>query len=79
MVDGGEDIREAVRAGGEPFLEHVQNLIDRGSPVSVVEYWRLNKRKWGLQQQYLEKWNSIRSTQGNQPVDVVLSKFLDPC
>ncbi|KAI0389101.1 amidase [Xylariaceae sp. FL0594] len=71
-VDGGEDIRVAVQAGGEPFLDHVQKLIDRGTPISVVEYWHLNKRKWALHQRYLQKWNSIRSARGNRPVDVVL-------
>ncbi|KAI3320987.1 amidase [Xylariaceae sp. AK1471] len=71
-ADGGEDIREAVKAGGEPFIQHVKKLIDCGSPLSVLEYWQLNKRKWELQQKYLDKWNSIRSAQGDQPVDVVI-------
>ncbi|KAI0869920.1 amidase [Hypoxylon argillaceum] len=71
-VDGGEDIREAVRAGGEPFIPHVKKLVDCGSPLSVFQYWQLNKKKWELQQQYLEKWNSIRSAEGDRPVDVLI-------
>ncbi|TGJ81937.1 hypothetical protein E0Z10_g6829 [Xylaria hypoxylon] len=71
-VDGGEDIREDVRAGGEPFVEHVQKLVDCGDPISVFQYWQLNKRKWELQQLHLEKWNAIRCTHGDKPVDVVI-------
>ncbi|KAI1354733.1 amidase [Xylaria sp. FL0043] len=71
-VDGGEDIREAVKAGGEPFIEHVQKLVDCGDPISVFQYWQLNRRKWELQQQYLEKWNAMRCAKNNRPVDVVI-------
>ncbi|KAF2968830.1 hypothetical protein GQX73_g4727 [Xylaria multiplex] len=71
-VDGGEDIRQDVEAGGEPFIEHVQKLVDCGDPISVFQYWQLNKRKWELQQRYLEKWNGIRCVQGDKPVDVVI-------
>ncbi|KAI0096253.1 amidase [Nemania sp. FL0031] len=71
-ADGGEDIREAVKAGGEPFIPHVQKLVDCGSPLSVFQYWQLNRRKWELQQRYLDKWNSIRSAQGGKLVDVVI-------
>ncbi|KAI1813874.1 amidase [Poronia punctata] len=71
-VDGGEDIRTAVLAGGEPFVEHVQKLISRGQPVSVVEYWRLNRRKWDIQQRYLDKWNAKRNADGERGVDVLL-------
>ncbi|KAI0969465.1 amidase [Xylaria arbuscula] len=71
-ADGGEDIREAMKAGGEPFIEHVQKLVNCGDPISVFQYWQLNRRKWELQQRYLEKWNAIRCAQNNQPVDVVI-------
>lgn len=70
-ADGGEDIRRAVTAGGEPFLPHVQKLIDRAPPISVYEYWQINKRKVAAQQAYHEMWNSIRSSSG-RPVDVLL-------
>ncbi|ROV91211.1 hypothetical protein VMCG_09344 [Cytospora schulzeri] len=70
-ADGGEDIRTAVMAGGEPFIPHVEALINRGKPISVYEYWQLNRRKWDLQQAYLEKWNSIRTSDG-RVVDAIL-------
>ncbi|KAI0535271.1 amidase [Xylaria digitata] len=71
-VDGGEDIRQDVEAGGEPFIEHVRKLVDCGDPISVFQYWQLNRRKWELQQRYLEKWNSIRCVHGDKPVDVII-------
>ncbi|KAM6532387.1 hypothetical protein FSOLCH5_001812 [Fusarium solani] len=71
-VDGGEDIRREVEAGGEPFIPHVNKLINRGKPISVFEYWQLNKRKRALQQAYLEKWNSILSPRTGKPIDVLL-------
>ncbi|KAM5355162.1 hypothetical protein ACJ41O_001808 [Fusarium nematophilum] len=70
-VDGGEDVRRAVAEGGEPFIPHVEKLINRGKPISVFEYWQLNKRKRALQQAYLEKWNSILSPTG-KPVDALI-------
>lgn len=70
-ADGGEDIRAAVMAGGEPFIPHVEALISRGDPISVYEYWQVNRRKWALQQAYLEKWNLIRTPDGRM-VDAVL-------
>ena len=71
-ADGGEDIRSAVAAGGEPFLPHVERLVNRGEPISVYSYWQLNKRKWELQQAYLDKWESSFSAEAGRPVDVVL-------
>lgn len=70
-ADGGEDIRKAVEDGGEPFIPHVEKLINRGNPISVFEYWQLNRRKWELQQAYLKKWQSIRAKDGRL-VDAIL-------
>ena len=70
-ADGGEDIRTAVTAGGEPFIPHVEALINRGKPISVYEYWQLNRRKWDLQQAYLEKWNTTLTGDGRK-VDAIL-------
>ncbi|KAI4718768.1 acetamidase [Aureobasidium sp. EXF-10727] len=70
-ADGGEDIRSAVLQGGEPFIPHVQALIDRGTPITVYEYWQLNKRKVAAQQAYLEMWDGIKSPSG-RAVDVLL-------
>ncbi|KZL87493.1 hypothetical protein CI238_01401 [Colletotrichum incanum] len=71
-ADGGEDIRKDVLAGGEPLIPHVERLINRGKPISIYEYWQLNKRKWKLQQAYLEKWQSIRSAKTGRMVDIIL-------
>lgn len=71
-ADGGEDIRTAIAAGGEPFIPHVEKLVNRGKAISVFEYWNLNRRKWALQQAYLEKWNSIRTSDG-RIVDALLT------
>lgn len=71
-VDGGEDIRRDVLKGGEPFIPHVEKLVNRGKPISVYEYWQLNRRKWALQQAYLEKWKRLRSPTTGREVDVVL-------
>lgn len=71
-ADGGEDIRTAVAAGGEPFIPHVEQLVNRGKAISVFSYWQLNRRKWELQQAYLDKWESIRCPVTGQPVDVLL-------
>lgn len=70
-ADGGKDIRKAVEAGGEPFIPHVEKLINRGKAISVFEYWQLNRRKWELQQAYLRKWDSIRTKDGRL-VDAIL-------
>ncbi|KAJ9139431.1 Amidase [Pleurostoma richardsiae] len=71
-ADGGEDIRRDVAAGGEPFIPHVERLINRGQAISVFDYWQLNRRKWALQQAYLEKWKAVCSPTTGRPVDVVL-------
>ncbi|KAJ5570324.1 uncharacterized protein N7459_009754 [Penicillium hispanicum] len=74
-ADGGEDIRRDVGAAGEPYIPHVEALVNRGNPISVYEYWQLNKRKFAAQKKYLDKWNAVRSPSG-KPVDVLLSPTL---
>ncbi|KAI1775774.1 amidase, partial [Hypoxylon cercidicola] len=70
--DGGEDIRREILAGGEPFIPHVEALVNKGQPISVYDYWQLNRRKVVLQQAYLNKWNKIKSPKTGKQVDVVL-------
>ncbi|KAJ5628398.1 Amidase [Penicillium lividum] len=74
-ADGGEDIRRDVEAAGEPFIPHVEALVNRGQPISVYEYWQLNKRKFAAQKKYLDKWNTVRSSSGKS-VDILLSPTL---
>jgi amidase len=54
------------------MIPHVQNLTSRGAAVSVLDYWKLNRRKFDLQQRYLDKWNNIRSSKTGRQVDVLL-------
>ncbi|PGG97857.1 hypothetical protein GX51_07099 [Blastomyces parvus] len=72
-VDGGEDIRNDVMVAGEPFLPHVERLVNRGKPISVYQYWQLNKRKVAAQKRYLDKWNRARGPVSNRIVDVLLA------
>lgn len=71
-ADGGEDIKRDVAAGGEPFLPHVEALVNRGKPISVYEYWQLNKKKHAAQKRYLDLWNSTKSPSSGQPIDIIL-------
>ncbi|KAG7419142.1 Acetamidase [Fusarium oxysporum f. sp. rapae] len=70
-ADGGEDIRRAVAAGGEPFIPQIEAFVSRGKPISVFEYWQLNKRKVATQQAYHDMWDSKRSPSGRS-ADVLL-------
>ncbi|CCX11677.1 Similar to Acetamidase; acc. no. Q12559 [Pyronema omphalodes CBS 100304] len=56
-VDGGEDIRRAIEASGEPYLPRIKMLVEKAPALSVYEYWQVNKEKWDLRQKYLKKWN----------------------
>ncbi|PYH48277.1 amino acid/polyamine transporter [Aspergillus saccharolyticus JOP 1030-1] len=71
-VDGGEDIRRDVGVAGEPYLPHVEALVNRGQAISVYDYWQLNKRKATLQKRYLDKWNATLAPSGKH-VDILLA------
>ncbi|PKY06874.1 amino acid/polyamine transporter [Aspergillus campestris IBT 28561] len=71
-VDGGEDIRRDISVAGEPCIPHVEALLNRGKPISVYEYWQLNKQKVALQKKSLDKWNAARGPSGRL-VDVLLA------
>lgn len=71
-MDGGEDVRRAVTEGGEPFIPHVEALVNRTPALSVYEYWQLNKRKVAAQQSYLKLWSSIQTPSG-RPIDILLA------
>ncbi|KAK9796947.1 putative Amidase signature domain-containing protein [Seiridium cardinale] len=71
-ADGGIDIRADVAACGEPFIPHVERLVNRGEAISVYEYWQLNRKKWAIQQAYLEKWNRIRSPVTGRAADILI-------
>lgn len=71
-VDGCHDIQADIGRGGEPLIPHVERLVNRGSAISVHEYWQLNRKKWALQQAYLEKWKRLRSPATGRPADIVI-------
>ncbi|KAF9736094.1 amidase [Paraphaeosphaeria minitans] len=71
-ADGGEDIKRDVAAGGEPFIPHVEALVNRGTPISVYDYWQLNKQKLAAQKRYLDLWNSTKSSASGKPIDILL-------
>lgn len=75
-ADGGEDIRRDVEAGGEPFIPHVEALVNKGKPISVYEYWQLNKKKLELQKRYLDLWNSTKSEKSGKPIDILLTPVM---
>lgn len=71
-ADGGEDVRRAVQAGGEPLLPHVDALLKRaGAGMSVFEYWQLNRRKWAVQRAYAALWNKT-ATAVDGEIDFIL-------
>lgn len=71
-ADGGHDVRIAIEAGGEPFIPHVEALVNRGKAISVFEYWQLNRRKLAALKTYLDKWTATRGPSG-RIVDVLLT------
>ncbi|KAJ4345825.1 uncharacterized protein N0V89_011960 [Didymosphaeria variabile] len=71
-ADGGEDIKRDIAAGGEPYIPHVETLVNKGKPISVYEYWQLNKQKLAAQKRYLDLWNSTKSTTSGKPIDILL-------
>lgn len=77
-ADGGEDIRRDVAAAGEPFIPHVQKLVNRGKPISVYEYWQLNREKVDVQMRYADKWNGVKTEDG-RGVDVLLTPTMAHC
>ncbi|KAJ4986030.1 amidase [Stagonosporopsis vannaccii] len=75
-ADGGEDIRRDVEAGGEPFIPHVDALVNKGSPISIYAYWQLNKQKFSAQKRYLELWRSTRSAKSGKEIDILLTPVM---
>ncbi|KAE8420862.1 amidase signature domain-containing protein [Aspergillus pseudocaelatus] len=78
-ADGGEDIRRDIGVCNEPFLPYVKALVDRGGPISVYEYWQLNRQKLGCQKiwvGYTKVWNFLDYPALSFPVTAV-SKDID--
>ncbi|KAF2109385.1 amidase signature domain-containing protein [Lophiotrema nucula] len=75
-VDGGEDIRRDVEAGGEPYIPHVEGIINRGKPISVYAYWQLNRQKVAAQKRFLDLWHSTVSPTTGKPIDLLLTPVM---
>jgi amidase len=76
-ADGGEDIITEVAVAGEPLIAHVETLITK-KPLSVYQYWQLNRRKTLFQEAYNRKWTEaagLGEAAGTLPacVDVIIS------
>lgn len=72
-ADGCEDIKRDVEAAGEPYIPHVEGLINRGKSISVYSYWQLNKQKVAAQKRYLDLWKSTRSGATGEEIDIILA------
>lgn len=75
-ADGGEDIRRDVEAGGEPYIPHVEALVNKGKPISVHSYWQLNKGKVAAQKRYLDLWRSTKSAKTGEEIDILLTPVM---
>ncbi|KAF2831713.1 acetamidase [Ophiobolus disseminans] len=75
-ADGGEDIRRDIAAGGEPYIPHVEALVNKGAPISVYEYWQLNKQKLAAQKRFLDLWNSTVSAKTGKQIDILLTPVM---
>lgn len=75
-ADGGEDIRRDVEVAGEPFIPHVEALVNKGKPISVYNYWQLNRQKLAAQKRFLDLWNSTKSPTTGKQIDILLTPVM---
>jgi amidase len=75
-ADGCEDIRTEINVAGEPFIPHIEALVNRGRAISVYEYWQLNKQKLAAQKRFLDLWNSTKSGKTGKPIDILLTPVM---
>jgi amidase len=50
--------------------------VNRGEPITVYEYWQLNKQKFAAQQRYLDLWNSTKSPKTGKQIDILLTPVM---
>ncbi|EUC54301.1 glutamyl-tRNA(Gln) amidotransferase subunit A, putative [Rhizoctonia solani AG-3 Rhs1AP] len=76
VLDGGKDIRGPLEASGEPAVELIQLLLDKGKELgecTLAESWALNVKRDQLRARALGHWNSTTSqSKCGRPMDVVL-------
>ncbi|CBX95788.1 hypothetical protein LEMA_P029400.1 [Plenodomus lingam JN3] len=75
-ADGWEDIRRDVEAEGEPYIPHVEALVNRGKAISVYQYWQLSKQKLAAQERFLNLWNSTKSNRTGKQIDILLTPVM---
>ncbi|KAF2650078.1 amidase signature enzyme [Lophiostoma macrostomum CBS 122681] len=75
-ADGGEDIKRDIAAGGEPFIPHVEALVNKGKPISVFQYWQLNRQKTAAQKRFLDLWNATVLPTTGKRIDVLLTPVM---
>ena len=65
-----------MEAGGEPYVPHVEALVNRGKAISVYEYWQLNKERLAAQKRFLDLWNATKSAESGKPIDILLAPIM---
>jgi amidase len=54
-------------------------LVKRGEPISVYEYWQLNKQKLSAQKRFLDLWNSTKTAESGKSIDILLAPIMPHC
>jgi hypothetical protein len=71
-ADGGADVRSAIEASGENYIEHCQKLFGpqmAANAIDLPSYWKLVVEKRKIQKAYLDRWN-------NAGLDLILSPVM---
>ncbi|KAG0132100.1 amidase signature domain-containing protein [Tuber indicum] len=71
-ADGGADVRSAIEASGESYIEHCQKLFGpqmAANAIDLPSYWKLLVEKRKIQKAYLDRWN-------NAGLDLILSPVM---
>ncbi|RPA96102.1 amidase signature enzyme [Choiromyces venosus 120613-1] len=59
-ADGGADVRSAIEASGEDYIDHCRKLFGphlAANAIDIPSYWKLMVEKRGIQKLYLDRWN----------------------
>jgi len=71
-ADGGVDVRSAIEASGEDYIEHCEKLFGpqmAANAIDIPSYWRLSVEKRKIQKAYLDRWN-------NAGLDILLTPVM---
>ncbi len=80
-ADGGDHIREAIEASGEPWIAGLKMIEEAKPPgLSMRELWALHMQKDDYQRQYARLWNSTaKMTANGKPVDGIIAPVFPYC